>query len=88
MSNIEYLAETIDSYDDSGSDIDPVVGFAAGGGRIPPHSLESEQSVLGAVLIDNDAAPVIAFYSEANTCTIEEIMKALNNPVVYGRIEG
>lgn len=41
-----------------------------------------------AVLIDNDAAPVMAFYSEANTCTIEEIMKALNNPVVYGRIEG
>ena len=40
-----------------------------------------------AVLIDN-AAPVMAFYSEANTCTIEEIMKALNNPVVYGRIEG
>ena len=41
-----------------------------------------------AVLIDNDAAPVMAFYGEANTCTIEEIMKALNNPVVYGRIEG
>ena len=41
-----------------------------------------------AVLIDNDAALVMAFYSEANTCTIEEIMKALNNPVVYGRIEG
>lgn len=39
-----------------------------------------------AVLIDN--YPVMAFYSEANTCTIEEIMKALNNPVVYGRIEG
>lgn len=40
-----------------------------------------------AVLID-DTAPVMAFYSEASTCTIEEIMKALNNPVVYGRIEG
>ena len=40
------------------------------------------------ILIDNDAAPVMAFYGEANTCTIEEIMKALNNPVVYGRIEG
>lgn len=30
-------------------------GEAASGGRIPPHSFEAEQSVLGAVLIDNEA---------------------------------
>jgi replicative DNA helicase len=29
--------------------------FVAGGGKVPPHSLDSEQSVLGAILLDNEA---------------------------------
>ncbi|MGE5328442.1 MAG: replicative DNA helicase [Deltaproteobacteria bacterium] len=29
-------------------------------GRIPPNSLEAEQSVLGALLIDNEAVPIVA----------------------------
>ena len=36
-----------------------------------------------AVLINNDSEPVVAFYSEANTCTIDEILKTLNNYTVY-----
>lgn len=40
-----------------------------------------------AVLVDNNSEPVIAFYSEANTCTIDEILKALNNYTVYGKKE-
>lgn len=40
-----------------------------------------------AVLINNDSEPVMAFYSEANTCTIDEILKTLNNYTVYGRKE-
>ena len=40
-----------------------------------------------AVLVNNDSEPVIAFYSEANTCTIDEILKALNNYAVYDKKE-
>lgn len=40
-----------------------------------------------AVLINNDSEPVMAFYSEANTCTIDEILKTLNNYTVYDRKE-
>lgn len=40
-----------------------------------------------AVLINNDSEPVMAFYSEANTCTIDKILKTLNNYTVYGRKE-
>src|SRR5437868_1026361 len=29
--------------------------FGQSGGRVPPHSLEAEQSVLGAILLDNEA---------------------------------
>lgn len=29
----------------------------------------------------------MAFYSEANTCTIDKILKTLNNYTVYGRKE-
>lgn len=39
-----------------------------------------------AVLINN-SEPVMAFYSEANTCTIDEILKTLNNYTVHGRKE-
>jgi replicative DNA helicase len=31
------------------------VKFTSAGGRIPPHSLDAEQSVLGAILLDNEA---------------------------------
>lgn len=37
-----------------------------------------------AVLINNDSEPITAFYSEAGTCTIDVIIKALNSFIVYG----
>lgn len=37
-----------------------------------------------AVLINNDSEPITAFYSEASTCTIDVITKALNSFVIYG----
>ncbi|HQU50673.1 MAG TPA: DnaB-like helicase N-terminal domain-containing protein, partial [Casimicrobiaceae bacterium] len=47
------------------NDVDPL--------RLPPHSLEAEQSVLGALLLDNEAADKIGdvlsaadFYSDAH----------------------
>lgn len=40
-----------------------------------------------AVLINDNLEPVMAFYSEANTCTVDEILKTLNNYTVYGRKE-
>ena len=38
-----------------------------------------------AILIDNDNAPVIAFYSEKKHCTSEKINEALHNWIVYGK---
>lgn len=36
-----------------------------------------------AILIDNDHIPVIAFYSEEESCTAIKITKALRNWIVY-----
>lgn len=53
--------------------------------RIPPHSVESEQSILGSILLDKDAIITVAeiirpedFYKEAHK-VIYESMIALNN---------
>ena len=53
--------------------------------RIPPHSVESEQSILGSILLDKDAIITVAetitpndFYKDAHR-VIYESMMALNN---------
>jgi replicative DNA helicase len=43
------------NFDESDDSREFTAKFKKSGGRIPPHSIESEQSVLGAVLIDNEA---------------------------------
>lgn len=52
------------------------------GGKVPPHALEAEMAVLGAVLMDNAALPVVTeyvhdemFYKRAH----REIFKAINH---------
>ena len=54
-------------------------------GRIPPHSLEAEQSVLGAMIIDKEAIYVAVewlspedFYKEANREIFEAILSLFN----------
>lgn len=54
-------------------------------GRIPPHSVESEQSILGSILLDKDAIITVTetiqpedFYKEAHKIIYECMMK-LNN---------
>lgn len=54
--------------------------------RIPPHSLEAEQSVLGGLLLDNEAIqrihlPVEAFYASAHA----EIFRAIQAIAVAGQ---
>ncbi|HVJ74328.1 MAG TPA: replicative DNA helicase [Casimicrobiaceae bacterium] len=53
--------------------------------RLPPHSLEAEQSVLGALLLDNDAADKIGdvvaatdFYSEAHRLIFEHVVRLIS----------
>ena len=53
--------------------------------RIPPHSIESEQSILGSILLDKDAIITVAeiimpedFYKEAHKIIYESMIK-LNN---------
>ncbi len=41
------------------SDLSVEFSESQSAGRVPPHSLEAEQSVLGAVLLDNDALPTV-----------------------------
>jgi replicative DNA helicase len=62
-----------------------VIFLDTGLGRIPPHSLEAEQSVLGAMLLDKEAINTAIetirpddFYKEANQ-EIFEAMLVLNN---------
>lgn len=57
----------------------PVV---VGGGRVPPHSLEAEQAVLGGILLDNSAigavTPILRaddFYSRANGLVFEAMLE-------------
>lgn len=54
-------------------------------GKIPPHSLEGEQSVLGAMLLDKDAIVVASevlreddFYKEAHTEIFEAVIELYN----------
>ena len=54
-------------------------------GRIPPHSVESEQSILGSILLDKEAIITVTetiqpedFYKEAHKI-IYECMVKLNN---------
>ncbi|MFS8541006.1 MAG: replicative DNA helicase, partial [Tissierellales bacterium] len=54
-------------------------------GRIPPHSLEAEQSVLGAMIIDKEAIYTAVewlrpedFYKEANKEIFEAILSLFN----------
>ena len=37
-----------------------------------------------AILIDNDNKPIIAFYSERNECTIDNISETLKSHIIYG----
>ena len=37
-----------------------------------------------AIFIDNDHVPVIAFYSERNECTSDNIIESLKSYIVYG----
>src|SRR6185295_15311240 len=50
--------------------------------KLPPHSLEAEQSVLGGLLLDNDAVDKVAdliangdFYSDAHRFIYEHIVR-------------
>lgn len=45
----------------------------------------SAREVPFAALIDDNKVPVVAFYNEANTCTIENILNTLNKFVVYNK---
>jgi replicative DNA helicase len=52
--------------------------------KLPPHSLEAEQSVLGGLMLDNDAADKIgdvvtaeAFYSEAHRIVYRQIVQLI-----------
>ena len=54
-------------------------------GRVPPHSLEAEQSVLGAMIIDKEAINTTIeiirsddFYKEANKEIFESIVDLFN----------
>ena len=63
--------------------------------KLPPHSLEAEQSVLGGLLLDNEAADrvgdVVAdadFYSEAHRLIYAHIMQARRRRQAGGRRDG
>lgn len=54
--------------------------------RIPPHSVESEQSILGSIILDKDAIITVAetilpgdFYKEAHKIIYESMLKLNNN---------
>ncbi|MCA9581638.1 MAG: replicative DNA helicase, partial [Myxococcales bacterium] len=54
--------------------------FSGGGGRVPPNALEAERSVLGGVLLENDAMNVVLeelsredFYSEGNATIFDSL---------------
>ncbi|HSN45980.1 MAG TPA: DnaB-like helicase N-terminal domain-containing protein, partial [Casimicrobiaceae bacterium] len=54
--------------------------------KLPPHSLEAEQSVLGGLLLDNDAADRIGdvvadadFYSEAHRLIHQHIVRLISD---------
>ena len=58
--------------------------------KVPPHSIEAEQSVLWSILIDKDSLLIIwdllkdrDFYSEANAKIFEVIMELyrINKPI-------
>src|SRR5699024_6721519 len=53
--------------------------------RIPPHSVESEQSILGSILLDKDAIITVSetinpddFYKEAHKIIYEAMIKLSN----------
>lgn len=55
-------------------------------GRIPPHSVESEQSILGSIILDTDAIITVAetilpndFYKEAHKIIYESMLKLSGN---------
>lgn len=48
----------------------PVLSAAVGGGRVPPHNLEAEESVLGAMLLSRDAIAVAL-----ECCTADDFYK-------------
>ena len=59
-------------------------------GRIPPHSVESEQSILGSILLDKDAIITVTetiqpedFYKEAHKIIYECMLKlnSKNEPI-------
>ena len=54
--------------------------------RIPPHSVESEQSILGSIILDKDAIITVAetivpgdFYKEAHKIIYESMLKLNSN---------
>ena len=54
--------------------------------KLPPHSLEAEQSVLGGLLLDNDAADPVGdiisdadFYSEAHRLVYAHIVRLVGD---------
>lgn len=54
----------------------------ASAGKVPPHSIDTEQSVLGAVLLDNEALPVVVevlvvadFYSRSHQVIYEAMLQ-------------
>lgn len=57
--------------------------------RVPPHNLDAEKSVIGAMMLDNSCIPAVAsvlrdidFYSEAHGCIFSSIisLSVLNKP--------
>src|SRR4051812_25667764 len=61
---------------------DRVAGTSVPGGRLPPHNSEAERSVLGAVLLNNEAMPRILevglesrdFYRESHQKLFEVLL--------------
>ena len=59
---------------DSGGSVTPMRRPSSGGGRVPPHNLQAEESVLGALLLSRDAIGAVGeaglkpndFYNPAN----------------------
>jgi len=60
----------------------PMPGSGGGRGRVPPHSLEAERSVLGGILLDNNALSTASeiltaedFYGRANALMFEAMLE-------------
>ena len=68
-------------FEDNGARVTPIRRPSAGSGRVPPHNLQAEESVLGALLLSRDAIGAVGeaglkprdFYNPANQHVFDAI---------------